>query len=83
MDTHCTVRENQKMVDLQQPSEFVVVRLKLTTGGLFHNVHSSHINVEYCHSVKSLKNVCKYVNKGSDMAVFGLTVDGAVHDKVR
>ena len=42
MDTHWIIRENQKMMDSQQPSEFVVVRLKLTTDGLFHTVHSSH-----------------------------------------
>ncbi|XP_063907387.1 uncharacterized protein LOC135125669 [Zophobas morio] len=33
----------------------------------------SHINVEYCNSVKSVKYICKYVNKGSDMAVFPVT----------
>ena len=33
---------------------------------------NAHINVEYCSSVKAIKYICKYVNKDSDMAVFGL-----------
>ncbi|XP_067131955.1 uncharacterized protein [Centruroides vittatus] len=33
---------------------------------------NAHVNVEYCHSVKSIKYVCKYVNKGSDQATFTL-----------
>lgn len=33
---------------------------------------NSHINIEYCNSVKSIKYVCKYINKGSDQATFAL-----------
>ncbi|UYV63668.1 hypothetical protein LAZ67_2005272 [Cordylochernes scorpioides] len=32
----------------------------------------SHIIVEYCSSVKAIKYVCKYINKGTDQAVFSL-----------
>ncbi|XP_024888866.1 uncharacterized protein LOC112465530, partial [Temnothorax curvispinosus] len=33
---------------------------------------NAHINVELCNSVKSIKYICKYVNKGSDQATFAL-----------
>ncbi|XP_065370863.1 uncharacterized protein LOC135963006 [Calliphora vicina] len=39
---------------------------------LLSKTFKAHINVEYCHSVKSIKYICKYVTKGSDMAIFSL-----------
>ncbi|XP_067129653.1 uncharacterized protein [Centruroides vittatus] len=39
---------------------------------LLSKTFKAHINVEYCSSVKSIKYICKYVNKGSDMAIFGV-----------
>ena len=43
----------------------------------------AHINVDSCNSVNSIKYICKYANKGSDMVVFGVEQDGAVSDEVK
>lgn len=37
---------------------------------LLSKTYNAHINVEFCSSVKSIKYICNYVHKGSDMAVF-------------
>ncbi|GFQ99042.1 uncharacterized protein LOC104236095 [Trichonephila clavata] len=43
----------------------------------------THINVEYCISVKLIKCICKYGNKGRDMAVFGVQPDVSDRNAVR
>ena len=49
---------------------------------LLSSIFEAHINVEYCHSVKSIKYVLKYINKGSDYAAFGVE-DGDRFDEVQ
>ena len=50
---------------------------------LLSKMFQAHINVEWCHSVKSIKYICKYVNKGSDQAVFQLQKNVPAVDEVQ
>ncbi|XP_073529640.1 uncharacterized protein [Phyllobates terribilis] len=49
---------------------------------LLSKIFQAHINVESCHSVKSIKHICKYVHKGSDQAVFELQKNGPIIGEV-
>ncbi|XP_053945028.1 uncharacterized protein LOC128854731 [Anastrepha ludens] len=48
---------------------------------ILSKMFNAHINVEYCNSVKSIKYICNYVNKGSEMAVFGVAPENS-HDEI-
>lgn len=39
---------------------------------LLSKMFQSHINVEFCNSMKSIKYICKYVTKGSDKAMINV-----------
>ncbi|GFV33810.1 ATP-dependent DNA helicase, partial [Trichonephila clavipes] len=39
---------------------------------LFSKIFNCHINVEFCNTVKTIKYICKYINKGSDQAIFNI-----------
>ena len=49
---------------------------------ILSKIFNAYINVEYCNTVKSIKHICKYVNKGSDQAVFGVERQGMKRNQV-
>lgn len=50
---------------------------------LLCRLFDAHINVEFCHSVKSVKYICKYINKGSDKAIIEVGSANRDRDEIR
>lgn len=47
------------------------------TQSISYVTYEAHINVECRNSVQSIKLSCKYVNKDSEMTVFGVQPEGS------
>ncbi|KAI8420000.1 hypothetical protein MSG28_008600, partial [Choristoneura fumiferana] len=43
---------------------------------LLSKMFNAHINMEFCNSVQAIKYICKYINKGSDQAIFSVQQQG-------
>ncbi|CAF1513734.1 unnamed protein product [Rotaria magnacalcarata] len=71
------MRINNSIQEIEIDNKWVVAYCPLLS-----RTFQAHINMEYCNSVKSIKYICKYVNEGSDQAVFGLGRDGAPVDEI-
>ncbi|KIH67100.1 hypothetical protein ANCDUO_02572, partial [Ancylostoma duodenale] len=71
------VRKNNQQTEIEVDNRWVV-----PYSPLLSKMFEAHINVEYCNSGKSIKYICKYVNKGSDMAVFRLENENGALDEI-
>ncbi|GBN98486.1 hypothetical protein AVEN_186286-1 [Araneus ventricosus] len=49
---------------------------------IFSKMFQAHINVEYWNSVKSIKYICKYIKKSSNMAVVEINNATGVNDEI-
>ncbi|XP_053944993.1 uncharacterized protein LOC128854708 [Anastrepha ludens] len=56
--------KNMSNTDIDIDNRWVVLYSPLLS-----KTYNAHINVEFCSSVKSIKYICKFVHKGSDMSV--------------
>lgn len=71
-DNGRTIKVKVKNQEIEIGNEFIVPYCPLLS-----RIFETHANVESCHSAKSIKYLCKYVTKGSDMAVFGIASENA------
>ncbi|XP_075139507.1 uncharacterized protein LOC142214459 [Leptodactylus fuscus] len=57
-----------------KPENFIVdSKWVVPYSPLLNKIFNAHINVEFCSSVQAIKYICKYINKGSNQAVFNMT----------
>ncbi|CAK1599395.1 unnamed protein product [Parnassius mnemosyne] len=71
-DNGRTIKVKVQNQEIEIGNEFIVPYCLLLS-----RIFETHANVESCHSAKSIKYLCKYVTKGSDMAVFGIASENA------
>ncbi|KIH48241.1 hypothetical protein ANCDUO_21693, partial [Ancylostoma duodenale] len=71
------LRVNNQATEIEIDNRWVVPYTPLLS-----KMFQAHINVEYCNSVKSIKYICKYIHKGSDMAVFRLEGENGTIDEI-
>ncbi|XP_061381633.1 uncharacterized protein LOC133319827 [Danaus plexippus] len=71
-DNGRTIKVKVQNQEIEIGNEFIVPYCPLLS-----RIFETHVNVESCHSAKSIKYLCKYVTKGSDMAVFGIASENA------
>ncbi|XP_050063259.1 uncharacterized protein LOC126552591 [Aphis gossypii] len=75
-DNGRTIKVKVQNQEIEIGNEFIVPYCPLLS-----RIFETHANVESCHSAKSIKYLCKYVTKGSDMAVFGIASEN-VNDEI-
>jgi len=75
--------DNGRSITMKVKGNDVVVdnRWIIPYSPLLSKTFSTHCNVEYCKSIKSIKYVCKYVNKVSEISVFFIA-DQNANDEV-
>ncbi|KIH60924.1 hypothetical protein ANCDUO_08810 [Ancylostoma duodenale] len=71
------LRVNNQPTEIEVDNRWVVPYTPLLS-----KMFLAHINVEYCNSVKSIKYICKYVHKRSDIAVFRLEGENDTTDEI-
>ncbi|KAF8773150.1 hypothetical protein HNY73_015833 [Argiope bruennichi] len=72
-----TTTIRMRNIDVEIDNRWIV-----TYSPLLSKAFKAHINVEYCHSAKSIKCICKYINKGNDMALVSIDRPDARNDEV-